>query len=53
MSKVTVSVNLSTDSQGNQQVQVTANYVFKTIVSWPFIPTQVPLQYQMTMRQYR
>lgn len=51
--KVNVTVSLLIDSQGNQQVQVQATYPFRTLVQWPLIPTQVPLNSQVTMRQYR
>lgn len=52
-SQVSIAVDLLTDSQGNQQVYVTANYLFRTIVNWPLVPNQVPLKSQVIMRQYR
>lgn len=53
LQKVALNVALPTDAQGYQQVQVTATYPFRTIVSWPLIPSQVTLRSQVTMRQYR
>lgn len=51
--QVAVTVNLLTDSSGNQQVEVTATYLFKTVVDWPYLPTRVPLQSTVVMSQYR
>jgi len=53
ISQVTVNATLGVDSLGNQQVQVTASYLFKTIVDWPFIPTRIQLKSKVVMRQYR
>jgi Flp pilus assembly protein TadG len=43
----------TTDSSGLFVLTVTVNYPFTTIVSWPGIPSQVPLSHQVVMRQIR
>lgn len=49
----TITVALANDLYGARQVQVSGQYVFRTIVSWPLLPNQVTLRARTVMRQYR
>jgi len=46
----TITSTKVTDADGNPEVQVTASYTFKTVVSWPGIPTTVNLTRTVAMR---
>jgi Flp pilus assembly protein TadG len=44
---------VTTDADGQRRVQVQVTYPFSTLVSWPFIPSQVNIQRTTQMRIIR
>ena len=42
-----------TDADGQRRVKVSVTYPFKTLVSWPFIPSQMNIQRATEMRVIR
>jgi Flp pilus assembly protein TadG len=48
-----VTLTTTTDQDGMFQLMVEVNYPFQTIVNWPGVPSQVPLDRKILMRQIR
>ncbi|MEW4487977.1 TadE/TadG family type IV pilus assembly protein [Thalassoglobus sp. JC818] len=48
-----IQITSVTEVDGNLLVTVSANYQFRTIVSWPTIPNTIPLKATVTYRQFQ
>ncbi|WP_254509778.1 TadE/TadG family type IV pilus assembly protein [Anatilimnocola floriformis] len=46
-------VTLTNDSYSLQRIEVTAEYPWNTIITWPIIPRPLLLQHKSVMRRYR
>jgi Flp pilus assembly protein TadG len=52
-SRLTLQITTSNDFGALLQVQVTGQYSFRTLISWPGVPQTLALRHQVAMRQYQ
>lgn len=52
-SSVNIELSTTVDGDGLPLLTVGVTYPFTTIVSWPFLPTEVPVFHETTFRRFR